>query len=142
MFRDVGYVADTPSAAADLTLLSLEIYFKDSRSLLIVFLEKSKRQAITDKLSFSIATRTGDGLAPGLLKSPLVTRFSAKVSARVSATLLGFRIDEISTAQRKWQAREISNVRVLQFQARTTDLNVPAVHLPQRPQPNIGEDTE
>ncbi|KAJ3536167.1 hypothetical protein NM688_g6872 [Phlebia brevispora] len=93
LFRDVG----------------LEIYFKDSRSLLVVFLEKSKRHAITDKLAATVAHRSGNGLTPGLLKSPMVTRLSAKVSATVSATLMGFRADELATAQRKWQAREISN---------------------------------
>jgi hypothetical protein len=34
--------------------------------------------------------------------------FASMVGARVFA---GFRADELSTAQRKWQAREISNVR-------------------------------
>jgi hypothetical protein len=29
-----------------------------------------------------------------------------------SKTMLGFKADELATAQRKWQAREISNVRV------------------------------
>lgn len=41
---------------------------------------------------------------PGIIKSP----FASIVSARVFA---GFRADALSTAQRKWQAREISNVR-------------------------------
>ncbi len=44
------------------------------------------------------------GFTPNILKSP----FASIVSARVFA---GFRADELSTAQRKWQAREISNVR-------------------------------
>ena len=87
---------------------SLELYFKDSRSLLVVFLEKSKRQAITNRLS-SIVNRT-ESLTPALLKSPMVSKLSARVSARVNATLTTFRMDELSTAQRKWQARELSNV--------------------------------
>ena len=41
---------------------------------------------------------------PGIIKSPFVSIVSARVFA-------GFRTDELSTAQRKWQAREISNVR-------------------------------
>ena len=41
---------------------------------------------------------------PSILKSP----FASIVGARVFS---GFRADELSTAQRKWQAREISNVR-------------------------------
>ena len=43
-------------------------------------------------------------LTPNILKSP----FTSRVGARVFS---GFRADELSTAQRKWQAREISNVR-------------------------------
>jgi len=39
----------------------------------------------------------------GLLKTPLLGKMSAKVMS-------GFRADALSTAQRKWQAREISNV--------------------------------
>ena len=52
----------------------------------------------------SLAATSSTGLTPGLLKSP----FASMVSARVIA---GFRADELSTAQRKWQAKEISNVR-------------------------------
>lgn len=94
-------------------LYSLEIYFKDSRSLLVVFLDKAKRQTTTDKLAALLAPEKylGDTLTTGLLKSPMMGRLSAKVSARVSArVLMGFKPDELATAQRKWQAREISNV--------------------------------
>lgn len=52
----------------------------------------------------SANSATLGGLTPNILKSP----FTSKVGARVFA---GFRADELSTAQRKWQAREISNVR-------------------------------
>ncbi|KAL4252230.1 hypothetical protein ABKN59_005526 [Abortiporus biennis] len=97
--------------------VALEIYFKDSRSLLVVFLDKAQRQATNDRLSsISNGRYSGDLLTPGgLLKSPMVVsplmgRLSARVSARVSArTLMPFRADELSSAQRKWQAREISN---------------------------------
>lgn len=71
-----------------------------------------------DKLTHMVSSgeRYGDSLTPGLsagiLKSPMVSRLSARVSARVGGrALMGFRADELSTAQRKWQAREISNVR-------------------------------
>ena len=93
----------------------LELYFKDSRSLLVVFLDKQKRQAITDRLSSIISgdKYSGDTLTPGFLKSPLpiMERLSARVSATMNAkVLMGFKMDEIATAQRRWQAREISNV--------------------------------
>ncbi len=40
---------------------------------------------------------------PGLLITPLLGNIGARV-------LAGFRPDELATAQRKWQTREISNV--------------------------------
>ena len=47
--------------------------------------------------------RNPSELTPGLLRSPMLVKASARV-------LSGFRADELSSAQRKWQAREISNV--------------------------------
>ena len=84
-------------------LLSLEIYFKDSRSLLMVFLDKKRRLEWNHRLSSIVLPGGPDALTPGLLKTPLLGKMSAKVMA-------GFRGDGLSTAQRKWQAREISNV--------------------------------
>ncbi|KAL0063705.1 Beige protein-like 1 [Marasmius tenuissimus] len=81
--------------------VALEIYFKDSRSLLVVFLDKKKRSALEQRLS-SIVDKPEPAHTPGILRTPLI----GKVSARV---LSGFLPDELSTAQRKWQAREISN---------------------------------
>ncbi|KAL0958994.1 hypothetical protein HGRIS_014308 [Hohenbuehelia grisea] len=94
LFRDVG----------------LEIYFKDSRSLLIVFLHKERRTFIHQQLS-AVAHRTAnESMTPGMgsafLRSPLL----GKVSARMMS---GFRGDELLSAQRKWQAREISNFTYL-----------------------------
>lgn len=69
----------------------------------MVFLDKKRRLEWNHRLS-SIVTRGGpDALTPGLLKTPLLGKMSARVMA-------GFRGDGLSTAQRKWQAREISNV--------------------------------
>ncbi|CCM01782.1 uncharacterized protein FIBRA_03849 [Fibroporia radiculosa] len=108
LFRDVG----------------LEIYFKDSRSLLVVFLDKRQRQDINDRLSSLVYRLNAEPPppSPGMLKSPLLSpmlspmvgRLSGKLSASLSAKVLsGLRIDELSTAQRKWQAREISNFTYL-----------------------------
>ncbi|THH31660.1 hypothetical protein EUX98_g2544 [Antrodiella citrinella] len=92
--------------------VALELYFRDSRSLLLVFLQKTQRQATNDKL-LAVVNRSGysnDAVTPSILKSPLVGRLSGRVSGRLSAkVLMSFRMDELSTAQRKWQAREISN---------------------------------
>ncbi|KAJ8072576.1 beige protein-like 1 [Marasmius tenuissimus] len=85
--------------------VALEIYFKDSRSLLVVFLDKKKRSALEQRLS-SIVDKPEPAHTPGILRTPLI----GKVSARV---LSGFLPDELSTAQRKWQAREISNFTYL-----------------------------
>ena len=85
---------------------SLEIYFKDSRSLLVVFLDKKRRLEMDQRLSVSISYRgASESFTPGtgLLKTPLLGKMSAKVMS-------GFRADALSTAQRKWQTREISNV--------------------------------
>ncbi|KAF9466003.1 hypothetical protein BDZ94DRAFT_1252774 [Collybia nuda] len=91
LFRDVG----------------LEIYFKDSRSLLIVFLEKKKRLEIDQRLAGIINRYSSDIiLTPGLRRTPMLGRMNSKL-------MLGFKEDELSTAQRKWQAREISNFTYL-----------------------------
>ncbi|KAI0067044.1 beach-domain-containing protein [Artomyces pyxidatus] len=92
--------------------VALEIYFRDSRSLLVVFLEQRQRVDMDRRLSSAISGRGGPdsgltpGPTPGLLKSPLFNRASAKLFS-------GFRADELSTAQRKWQTREISNFTYL-----------------------------
>lgn len=62
-----------------------------------MFLEKQKRLEMDHRLATMIGRSIDVPPTPGLL---------GKVGARV----LGFREDELSTAQRKWQAREISNV--------------------------------
>lgn len=78
---------------------------KDSRSVFIVFPTQKDRQDIHSKLTFLLSSRPGNDptISPGaMLRTPLLSRVSARV-------FTGGR-DEISTAQRKWQAREISNV--------------------------------
>ena len=86
--------------------------------MLVVFITKDKRQSMGDKLTHMVSgnERYGDSLTPGglsggILKSPMIGRLSARVGARVGGrALMGFRPDELLTAQRRWQAREISNV--------------------------------
>lgn len=58
------------------------------------------------RLSSAISGRSAT-LTAGLTPSGLMSPFASIVGARV---LAGFGLDELSTAQRKWQAREISNV--------------------------------
>ena len=109
---------------------SLEIYFRDSRSLLIVFLSHKDREATQQRLSNTVNTHNPtEPLTPGLLKSPFVGRFSAKV-------LSGFRADELSSAQRKWQVREISNVSE-NLSIVPASVLIISVHVPLYTQPNI-----
>ncbi|OJT13456.1 Beige protein -like protein [Trametes pubescens] len=94
--------------------VALEIYFRDSRSLLVVFIDRKQRQAITGRLSHIIGRVGPDPSTPGAMKSPFVGRLSSKLSAAFSAKMLaGFSQDELSIAQRKWQSREISNFTYL-----------------------------
>ncbi|OSD07923.1 beach-domain-containing protein [Trametes coccinea BRFM310] len=94
--------------------VALEIYFRDSRSLLVVFVDRRQRQAMTARLNHIIGRFGPEPLTPGLLKSPFVGRLSAKLSSTFSAKLLsGFGQDELAIAQRKWQSREISNFTYL-----------------------------
>ncbi|KAF8962103.1 beach-domain-containing protein [Flammula alnicola] len=90
--------------------VALEIYFKDSRSLLIVFLDKKRRSELEQRLSTIIGRPHSEiGFTPGpqnLQRTPLFGRMSSRM-------LSGFRSDELSTATRKWQAREISNFAYL-----------------------------
>ena len=58
------------------------------------------------RLSSAINGRSAT-LTAGLTPSGLISPLASRVGARV---LAGFGLDELSTAQRKWQAREISNV--------------------------------
>ena len=85
-------------------LFSLEIYFKDSRSLLVVFLEKKNRLEMEQRLALIVSNRADmQNPSSALLKTPLLGRVGARMMS-------GFRNDSLLTAQRKWQAREISNV--------------------------------
>jgi hypothetical protein len=88
-------------------LLRLEIYLKDSRSVLLVFTDRRKRADMDRRLSSAISGRSVT-LTTGLTPSGLITPFASRFG--VARVLAGFGLDELSTTQRKWQAREISNV--------------------------------
>lgn len=80
------------------------MYFKDSRSLLVIFVNRQKRDIINERLQSMLTGSSSLGAStPGLLKTPF-SKFGARI-------LSGLREDGLATAQRKWQAREISNVR-------------------------------
>lgn len=88
---------------------------------------------------------TPAGLTPAILMSPIVSRLSAKLSGTMSGgALMGFRADELSTAQRKWQAREISNVsRHVSCTLGCIFIYVPSpVYVPQHPQPGFRTDSQ
>jgi len=112
------------------TIYRLEIYMCDSRTLLVVFATAKDRQDINAKLTML----HGGGLKPpephsaGGFRTPLIRSVGSKV-------LTGFR-EEIWTAQRRWQAREISNVcRWGRMRATLTRLEV---HVSQHYQSELG----
>ncbi|KAI9465845.1 beach-domain-containing protein [Lactarius psammicola] len=94
--------------------VALEIYLRDSRSVLFVFTDRRERADMDRRLSSAINGRSANtatmGFAPSLTPNILKSPFTSRVGARVFS---GFRADELSTAQRKWQAREISNFTYL-----------------------------
>ncbi|KXN83156.1 hypothetical protein AN958_01769 [Leucoagaricus sp. SymC.cos] len=93
--------------------VALEVYFKDSRSLLIVFLERRRRAEINHRLNNIIGRNAiQHPSTPGFLRTP--GPFSGRLPAsQQSRSLLGLKPDDLSTATRKWQAREISNFTYL-----------------------------
>ena len=86
----------------------IEIYFQDSISLFLVFLDKKNRQIAHQRLSAVLQKRVSiEPQSSALLRSPGIPAIFGRVGAKV---LSGLRPDELSIAQRKWQTREISNV--------------------------------
>ncbi|KAI0746713.1 beach-domain-containing protein [Daedaleopsis nitida] len=94
--------------------VALEVYFRDSRSLLVVFVDRKQRREMTGRLSQIISRMGGDPGSAGLMKSPFTGKLSAKVSSAFGSRMAsGFNSDELAIAQRKWQSREISNFTYL-----------------------------
>ncbi|KZV83556.1 beach-domain-containing protein [Exidia glandulosa HHB12029] len=85
--------------------VALEIYMRDSRTLLVVFSTPRDRQDMHARLNVVSGPKTPDPGSAGGFRTPLLRNVSSKV-------LKGFG-DEIWTAQRRWQAREISNFTYL-----------------------------
>lgn len=105
--RGVGSRCFVTSPMLTKTPFSLEVYFKDSRSLLVVFLDKKKRSETERRFTNVIEKNNADpSLTSTVPRTPLFSRMGSRV-------LSNFRSDELSSATRRWQAREISNVRVL-----------------------------
>ncbi|KAJ7856539.1 beach-domain-containing protein [Mycena leptocephala] len=86
--------------------VALEIYFKDSRSLLVVFLDKERRRDIDQRLINIVSRYTpADAVAtPGRATGRVRTPRFGKVFQKG---------DELASAQRRWQTREISNFTYL-----------------------------
>ena len=142
LFRDVVYVTQRAHVYAyvlRIVFFRLEIYFRDSRSLLVVFLDRKQRREITSRLSHILGRLGGDPGSAGIMKSPFTRKLSGRLSARI---LPGFGQDELSVAQRKWQSREISNVRCFFFVPFFAQSDPITVHLHQHSQPNLRADTE
>ncbi|VDB88447.1 unnamed protein product [Peniophora sp. CBMAI 1063] len=91
--------------------VALEVYFRDSCSLLVVFLTPKHRTDMQQRLNAILGINNPTLAAPRTpnpLKSPFVGRVMGS-----SRAFSMFRADQLSTAQRKWQARELSNFSYL-----------------------------
>lgn len=86
LFQDVGF----------------EIFFKDSRTLLVIFLDKSRRQVASQMLlSIALKMRTSDpSLTPRSITPKSLLRSRSSTSAVEK---------ELQLAQQQWQNRELSN---------------------------------
>ncbi|CAK5278628.1 unnamed protein product [Mycena citricolor] len=100
---------DQIAAFGDKTFLfrdvALEMYFKDSRSLLIVFLDKQRRHNFDQRLQHIITRHSHPGDNVPSASTPM----GRSRTPRPGFGKVFQRSDELSTAQRRWQAREISN---------------------------------
>jgi hypothetical protein len=103
LFQDVGL--DALLAACHFTnpVVRFEIFFKDSRTLLVIFLDGPRRLAASQRLSsIALKMRTSNpGSSPASIvpKSLLRSRSSTSTVEK-----------ELQMAQRQWQNRELSNV--------------------------------
>ncbi|KAG2136966.1 uncharacterized protein EDB93DRAFT_1253823 [Suillus bovinus] len=86
LFQDVGF----------------EIFFKDSRTLLVIFLDKSRRQAASQMLSsIALKMRTSDSSSTA---GHIIPRSLLRSRSSTSAVE-----KELQLAQQQWQNRELSN---------------------------------
>ncbi|KAG8921477.1 hypothetical protein FRC00_008599 [Tulasnella sp. 408] len=88
----------------------LEIYFRDSRSILVVFSNKQDRQILLGRLN-AIRVQGLDDIAPAIAAPAKAGPLMALVGQRLPTSFLAG--DEIGVAQRRWQNREISNYTYL-----------------------------
>ncbi|KIJ62307.1 hypothetical protein HYDPIDRAFT_30564 [Hydnomerulius pinastri MD-312] len=87
--------------------VALEIFFKDSRTLLAVFLNSANRHDTSQRLQAIIAQHSAPGPALGLvLRDISMALHKGRASAAAHDKAL-------STAQRQWRNREISNYAYL-----------------------------
>jgi hypothetical protein len=81
------------------------MYFKDSRSLLLVFHSTTDRQYILTKLQAIQSKVSPDQSISPILRTPLLGIVGTKLASVIAGK------EEILVAQKRWQAREMSNVR-------------------------------
>ncbi|TFK23845.1 beach-domain-containing protein [Coprinopsis marcescibilis] len=95
--------------------VALEIYFKDSRSLLLVFLDKKRRSDVDTRISAIINKNNSDPAlsTAGPPRTPMFSLMGSRVFSN-------FRGDDLATATRRWQAREISNFTYLSILNQTS----------------------
>lgn len=88
--------------------ISLEIFFKDSRTLLTVFLNGAHRHDISQRLE-AIMTRHSTHEHLSIL-GLVLREMSIAMPKGKARTAFTVHEEALATAQRQWQNREISNV--------------------------------
>lgn len=108
----------------------------------MVFLDKKQRQEMTNRLSAVTNRSAPDQITPGLAKSPFMGKLSGKVVSVLSARgVSGAGQDDLERACRRWQSREISNVRDFRH-APCLWAHCSLAHLPEYSKPNIRSHTK
>ena len=80
---------------------SLELYFSDKRNFLVVFKDKRERQTVVQKLQYKNDAR--DTIAKSVIGNFVLDTVSKAIDRAEQ---------QLEAMTRKWQQREISNVRV------------------------------
>ncbi|KAH7912895.1 hypothetical protein BJ138DRAFT_1124827 [Hygrophoropsis aurantiaca] len=91
--------------------IALEMFFQDSRTLLTVFLSKTRRQDVTRRLH-SLISRSAHEIGAMSGAIPSLPSVLGRASLKAKA-LMQTREKELLNVQRKWQNREISNFTYL-----------------------------
>jgi len=108
LFRDVACVVILKiliHTSLNGCLASLELYFKNSQSLLLIFVNKNQRKDTRRHLDQRHSRTGSDVIDPSAVFGKMSSRLGFFLASDAKS-----RETELNIATRKWQAREISNV--------------------------------